>query len=389
MDRAKSPRSGPLAVTVLSGFLGAGKTTLLRRLLRERSAMRIGTIVNDLSDLPVDAELIREARERRDEQIIDLHNGSLGGSLRPQFLAALDEFAADRTLDYALVETSGGTHPQTLIQDLQMHPGIRLDTFVTVVDGLNLLRDFDSGRTLVDARVLLPTSHAARLRVQIDVASVLLVSKADTLTRAQAHVILASLQQINPRALIITAAFGAVDPKYLIDSGSYAARKARSRATVQESDDPGRFDLGAVTIRDPRPFHPRRLHTLFSEGLPMGVHRSKGWLWLASRPLDVLVWSQAGSHVGLEWAATWKAGILDDPDARMLPEERRGLAQQMQALHPVFGDRHCELTIIGHLSDRERFVDALHACLCRDNEIEAWQRGETFEDPWPRTIRKV
>ncbi len=392
---ATSMRSRPLPVTVISGVLGAGKTTLLRRLLRDRSDLRIAVIVNDLSDLAVDADLVKELREGREELVIDLHAGSLGGALRPAFLEALDRVAADASLDYLLIETSGGSHPHILLEDLQRHRGVTLDTVVTVVDGLNLLRDFDGGRALLeDVPALL--SPVGLLRAQIEAASVLLVSKADRLTRDQVASLFSVLQRINSQALLVTIAYGQVNPALVVGARSFQKRRRRPRGepvrrplVSPAADDPGLYGLGALTLRDPRPFHPQRLHALVRDGLPLGVHRSKGWMWLASRPLDVLVWSQAGSWVQLEWAATWKAGILVDPAARLLPEERAGLAASLAELDPAFGDRHCELTIIGLERDRAAFADALMACFCTEPELVAWHEGATFDDPWPQSIRRV
>lgn len=393
----------PLPVTVLSGFLGAGKTTVLRRLLREQSAHRVAVIVNDLSELPVDAELVREAREGRHEIIVDLHGGSLGGALRVPFREALDALSADPEVTYLVIETSGGTHPAALIAELEGHPGLLLDTFATIVDGLNLLRDHDGGRYLLADPSPDDTSTRALLRTQIAAASRLLVAKADLLTREQAEQMLRVLQQVNPRASLMSMSYGRIPPERLLGTGSWARRRSLEvrtpsghrrddtavEATDAALDDPNRFDLGAFTIRDPRPLHPVRLHTLIAEALPIGVHRSKGWLWLASRPLDVLVWHQSGSHVALEWAATWKAGILEDSSARLRPEERQALTAQVRAMHPVFGDRHCELTIIGHARDRAAFRQPLMDCFCTDDEIAAWQQGARFDDPWPQTLRRV
>ncbi len=284
---ATSMRSRPLPVTVISGFLGAGKTTLLRRLLRDRSDLRIAVIVNDLSDLAVDADLVKELREGHEELVIDLHAGSLGGALRPAFLEALDRVAADASLDYLLIETSGGSHPHILLEDLQRHRGVTLDSVVTVVDGLNLLRDFDGGRALLtDVPALV--SPVGLLRAQIEAASVLLMSKADRLTRDQVASLFSVLQRINPHALLVSIAYGQVNPALVVGARSFRKRRRRPRGepvrrppVSPAADDPALYGLGAVTLRDARPFHPQRLHALVRHGLPLGVHRSKGWMWLA------------------------------------------------------------------------------------------------------------
>jgi G3E family GTPase len=386
-ERTVAARRGPLPVTVLCGFLGSGKTTLLQRLLHRGPERRYAVLVNDLSDLAVDAELNGNMREGRGDKIVNLHRGSLGGALREQLRAALEELEADATTDYLLVETSGGTQPGALIEELLGRPGVRLDTFATLVDGLNLVRDYDGGRALLDADAAPASSPIALLRAQIAPASLLLVSKADRLTRPQADAIIAVLQQINRRATIITMAYGEVDAKYLIDARTFSA--SGPRATPAPPDDPARFDLGSDVLADPRPFHPQRLHALFTERLPLGLHRSKGWLWLASRPADVFVWNQSGSQVGLEWSGTWRAAILDEPSVRLRPEERAALEARLAATHPVFGDRACELTIIGAARDRAVFLSDLRSCLCTEREVAAWQRGETFPDPWPQTMRTV
>ena len=380
---------------MITGFLGAGKTTLLRRLLRDRPTLRTAVIVNDLSELAVDVELVRELKEGEEELVIDLHGGSLGGSLRPAFREALDRVAANRALDYLLIETSGGSHPRVILEEVGAHPGLDLDTTVTVVDGLNLLRDFDAGRALLPLAAS-EGSAGGLLRAQVEVASVLLVGKADRLTRGQATDLIGVLHTINPRALLMTMAYGQIDPATVMGSRSFRARWGRARGepvrptlVAPADDDPARLGLGAEVLRDARPFHPARLYAAVREALPTGVHRSKGWLWLASRPLDVLVWSQAGSYVGLEWTATWKAGILADPDGRLLREEREALTASLASQHPVFGDRHCELTIIGTAPDRHHFTEALRASICTDDEVAAWRAGAAFDDPWPRTMRRT
>lgn len=398
----------PLPVTVISGFLGAGKTTLLKRLLRECGERRYAVIVNDMSELAVDGELIEEAREGRGEQIISLNGGSVGGAQLAPFREALTTLAEDHAVDYLLIETSGGTHPETMLEEIGTREDLRLDTFVTVVDGLNLLRDYECGRALLAPGVGRSSTPLALLHAQIVAASVLLISKADLLSRPQVDGVLQSLRRLNATATIITMAYGGVRPDLVTETRSFQSRGGRLHAggdvrtdthtndmhtvdarSFHANDDPGAFHLGSDVFADVRPFHPQRLYELFTERLPIGVHRTKGWMWLASRPMDVILWNQAGSYFGLEWTATWKAGVLIDPDARLFPEERVALAERVARTHPVFGDRHVEMTVIGTARDREIFVRGLRECLCTDDEVAEWQRGATFEDPWPKTIRKI
>jgi len=380
------PRTAPLPVTVLCGFLGSGKTTLLKQLLQQGSGRRFAVVVNDLSELEVDAELVQNAREGQGDRFISLSRGSLGGALRDQLRAALAHLETDVMVDYLLIETSGGTHPAALVEELIRRPACRLDTFATVVDGLNLVRDYEGGNTLLDPDAAAQTPALALLLAQIAAASLLLVSKADLLKLPQVDAIIRILQQLNHRATIITMAYGNVDPKYLLDAHTF---RARPNTTPAPDDNPAAYDLGSDVLRDARPFHPQRLHTLFSERLGLGIYRSKGWLWLASRSADVLVWNQAGSYFGLEQSGTWRAALLNDPEAKLLSEEREALEARLAKADPVFGDRGCELTVIGTAHDRTIFLDELRACLCTEEEVAAWKRGESFTDPWPKTYRKI
>jgi len=386
MSSAPSPtRSSPLPATVLCGFLGAGKTTLLERLLHE-GGRRFAVIVNDLSELAVDAELIAETRDRCGAKLVNLNRGSLGGTLREPFRAALAEFSTDAAIDYLLVETSGATDPGALVEELSAQPGVQLDTFVTVVDGLNLLRDFDGGSALLEP-LNDPHSPRALMLAQIAPANVLLISKADLLTRPQAEAMIAVLKKLNRRATIITMAYGSAPLKHLLGTRGFPSPKPAG--ATASPDDPARFDLGSEVLEDVRPFHPARLHELFTQRLPVGLHRSKGWLWLASRPADVIVWNQSGSQFGLQLGGTWRAALLADPSVGLMPEEREALQARLAKAHPVFGDRACALTIIGAARERTVFLDELRACLLTDSEVAAWRRGETFPDPWPTTFRQV
>ena len=148
-------------------------------------------------------------------------------------------------------------------------------------------------------------------------------------------------------------------------------------------------DVDCLVIRDKRPFHPQRLHQACQRHLGTGLYRTKGFLWLASRPGHVLLWQQSGSQITLELTGFWRAEMLHNRDGKLLAEEVVHLKTMLEKEHPVFGDRHVEITLIGLKPAREAFAAALEAAFCTDAEVDAWQRGETFPDPWPTELRRV
>jgi G3E family GTPase len=144
-----------------------------------------------------------------------------------------------------------------------------------------------------------------------------------------------------------------------------------------------------VVFRDLRPFHPQRLYDACQTQLGTGLYRTKGFLWLASRPGQVLLWQQSGSQIALELTGYWRAEMVHNRNGELLPEEVERLKAKVEAEHPVFGDRHNELTLIGLKAAREAFFTALQEALCSDEEVAAWQRSEDFPDPWPKSIRRI
>ena len=148
-------------------------------------------------------------------------------------------------------------------------------------------------------------------------------------------------------------------------------------------------DVEAVLLRDQRPFHPQRLYDACQTQLGTGLYRTKGFLWLASRPGQVLLWQQSGSQIALELTGYWRAEMAYNRNGKLLPEEVEHLKAKLEQEDPVFGDRHNELTLIGLEAAREAFLAALQDALCTDEEVAAWKRGEEFPDPWPKSIRRI
>lgn len=391
-----------MRVTLLSGFLGSGKTTLLRRLLRDQKKLRLAVIVNDMAELEVDGDLIRSGHHVSEEKqnLISIHAGSIAGSRRSAFADALQSWQSRTDIDHLVIETSGSTHPWPIIEEISLHPAYHIDTFVTLIDAKAFIEDYGAGRELFDQLIRNEETGirttANLLTEQIQFATTLVLTKTDRVRTEDLPFVLKSLEILNPRAETHAATFGNIPAARLLGTGRFDLQRARFLGRpwqdTANSGDPGNtnsYDLSSTILCDARPFHPHRLWELFRTGLPQGLHRSKGFLWLASRDDQVLLWNQAAGGIDLELLAYWKAALVKDPLGKLLPEEKESLALQLHDAHPVFGDRLNELTLIGTQSAREPFYHQLQACLCTPEEVARWHSGGTFPDPWPKTFRQI
>ena len=389
-----------MRVTILSGFLGSGKTTLLRRLLREAKGMRIGVLVNDMAELEVDGDLIRATKSvsESDNTLVSLAAGSISGVRRLAFAEALDRWA-EQALDHLIIETSGSTHPWALIGEILSRPAYTLGTFATLVDARAFVEDYGYGQLLLEQ--LIENEEADRrttanlMADQIQCASLILLTKTDRVNADHVPFIRRCLEILNPHAEFEIVTRGRLPLSRLWEGPvldavhAHSLMGADSTWDVEELGALSNYDISSTVISDPRPLHPQRLWTLFRTRLGMGVHRSKGFIWMASRDEQVLLWNQAAGGIDLELLAYWKAAVVKDPLSTLLPEEKDALKQQLEAAHPRFGDRLNELTIIGTLVDRRRFVLELQDCFCTEEEIRHWEQGGRFSDPWPLQLLQV
>ena len=393
--------SEQIPLVTLCGFLGSGKTTLLRRWRRDEALKEVPVIVHDLSEFGLDAELLSEENSKPAQGclvggVAALHGNHAREQLYVSVGTALAEISAlEPVPPVVLCESTGAARPWPLIKALTQDKRFFLRHFIVTVDALNLHRDFEDGRVLtgeasVSQDVAL-RSAAEVLAEQIAFANVIILTKIDTISKDIVDVQVRSLQKLQPNATVgLSAQAGILLPQLEETPApklSVLEKRAEQFGLTEESSTIDNVE--ALVLRDLRPFHPERLLEVCQSKLGTGVYRTKGFLWLASRPAHVLLWQQSGSQIALELTGLWRAEIVHNRDGKLLPEEIEHLKAQLESKHPVFGDRHNELTFIGLKEELESFASALKGALCTDAEVEAWQNGETFSDPWPKSIRVI
>lgn len=384
----------PIPILAVCGFLGSGKTTLLRRWRLEPTFRDAAVLVHDYSDFGLDAELLAgedatPVPGRLAGRVAALHGSHAREQLRTSVAAALEGVASlSPPAPCVLCESTGAARPWPLIEALTQDDRFHLRHFIVTVDALNLHRDFSDGRALT-GEVEPPRDPALRqaaevLAEQLLFASVIVLTKIDTVPKPILDAQVRVLQRLRPNVPVGLSALGGLlpsqlDPTAAPDRGEQQALAERFGLTNRAPTPEG---MTSVVFREVRPFHPERLHRACHTSLGTGLYRTKGFLWLASRPAVVLLWQQSGSQVGLEVRGVWRVAVLDDTEGALLPEERE-MARQLASTHPMFGDRRNELTLIGEPAAVRAFSDALHDALCTDEEVDAWSDGATFDDPWP------
>ncbi|MEC8860378.1 MAG: zinc metallochaperone GTPase ZigA [Pseudomonadota bacterium] len=395
------PSKQPLPVTVLSGFLGAGKTTVLSQVLNNRKGQRVAVIVNDMSEINIDASAIKNEVQlnRREEKLVEMSNGCICCTLREDLLLEIRKLATEGPFDYLLIESTGISEPLPVAETFtftdedgsSLSDVATLDTMVTVVDAVNFLSDFEEAKYLQETGEHLgeddERSITDLLVDQVEFADVILVSKTDLVDKQTLERLIAILKTLNTEAEIIPIQQGNIDASRILGTGRFSFERAQQAPGwlkemrgehIPETEE---YGIRSFTYVARRPFHPERFYELIhGNQIPGKLIRSKGYFWLATRHRYAMTWNQAGGiarygYAGMFWKAIPKSEW---------PEDEERLAAIMESWQEPFGDMRQELVFIGQELEVETMVAMLDACLLTDDELLGGQEHWfTFKDPFP------
>lgn len=387
-----------LPVTVLSGYLGAGKTTILNHILNNRDNLKVAVIVNDMSEINIDAALVNKeaSLSRTQEKLVEMTNGCICCTLREDLLVEVEKLSREGKFDYILIESTGISEPVPVAQtfsyiddklDIDLTKFCKLDTMVTVVDAYNFWNDYQSGENLLERKQALGEEDerevADLLIDQIEFCDVLIINKCDMVDNEKLDLLEKTLRKLQPNAKIIKTSFGKIEPKEILNTNLFDFEKAsRSAGWIKEiqkgyhTPETEEYGISSFVFRRRRPFHPERLKEFF-DNFPQNIIRSKGIIWLATRNSIAINYSQAGKSIKIETSGRWIAD-LPKSEIEYYFKEYPSLKKMW---NDEFGDRMNELVFIGSSLNEVDVTQSLNKCLLTDDEMK--MNWKNFFDPLP------
>ncbi|TMP14557.1 zinc metallochaperone GTPase ZigA [Pseudoalteromonas sp. S2893] len=390
-----------LSVTVLSGFLGAGKTTVLSHILNNRQGKKVAVIVNDMSEINIDAATIKNdvSLNHSNEKLVEMSNGCICCTLREDLLVEVGKLAKDGRFDYLVIESTGISEPLPVAETftfadengVSLGDVATLDTMVTVVDAVNFLTDYEQANDLQDTGESLgeddERSVADLLVDQVEFADVILISKTDLVTNEQLNKLIAILNTLNTQAKMIPISNGNININEVLNTGLFNfARAQQAPGWLKEMrgehiPETEEYGISSFNYKARRPFNPEKFYHFLHNTEQFGkLIRSKGYFWLATRPLFCAQWSQAGGIAHYGFAGMFYKAI----PKKDWPTDPELLADINSKWVEPFGDMRQELVFIGQSLNKQAMIEALDDCLLPE---EAVLKGKvfwkTYNDPFP------
>ena len=390
-----------LPVTVLSGFLGAGKTTVLSHILNNRQGKKVAVIVNDMSDINIDAATIKNdvSLNHSNEKLVEMSNGCICCTLREDLLVEVGKLAKDGRFDYLVIESTGISEPLPVAETFTFadENGVSLgdiatlDTMVTVVDAVNFLNDYEQANDLQDTGESLgeddERSVADLLVDQVEFADVILISKTDLITNDELNKLTAILNTLNTQANIIPISDGHININEVLNTGLFNFERAQQapgwlkEMRGEHIPETKEYGISSFNYTARRPFDPEKFYNFLHSTEQFGkLIRSKGYFWLATRPLFCAQWSQAGGIAHYGFAGMFFKAIPQ----KDWPTEPELLADINNKWVEPFGDMRQELVFIGQSLNKQAMIKALDDCLLPEDAVlkgkDFWR---TYNDPFP------